>query len=309
MSKIEIKTREQILHMRRAGLVVADIHRALREATREGVRARELDAVCADVIARAGAHSNFLNYYGYPATVCISINDVVVHGIPGNQILHDGDIVTFDCGAWISAQGKQWHGDAAFSMIVGDPWVSDEEFAANRGAGALGPIVTASTHEGNTLLQRRRQLDALTRESLWAALASLATSRRLSCVGTAVENVVADRAEEFGWEAGIIEEFTGHGIGTAMHQAPEVLNYRARGISPKLQPGMVLAVEPMLTTGSIDTITESDEWTVRSIDGSDAAQWEHTVAILDDGISILTATDSGVAGLAPYGIEPVILDA
>lgn len=308
MSRIELKSRDQIRKMRQAGLVVAAIHQALREAAVDGVVLKDLDAVCADVIARHGARSNFLNYYGYPATVCISVNDVVVHGIPGKQRLCDGDIVSFDCGAWIADGKTQWHGDAAFTMVVGDPFLSDEVFAEQRGAGKTGLTAALDAKSGDDLVTTRRQLDALTRESLWAALAGIARGRRVSAVGNAVEDIVAARVDEFGWEAGIIEEFTGHGIGTAMHQDPEVLNYRVRGLSPKLRPGMVLAIEPMLTSGDIETSTDSDRWTVRTVDGSDAAQWEHTVAILDDGISVLTAVDGGVAGLAPYGVTPVILD-
>ena len=129
MSHIEYKTLDQIKWMREAGLVVAEIHRSLREAARPGVTTGELDEVSADAIRRCGARSNFLNYYGYPATVCISPNDVIVHGIPGKRKLAVGDIVTFDCGAWLERSGKQWHGDAAFSMIVGDEFTSDEEFA------------------------------------------------------------------------------------------------------------------------------------------------------------------------------------
>lgn len=302
MSRIELKTVEQMRWMRRAGLVVADIHSSLRAAARPGITTRELDAVSAEAIRRGDATSNFLHYSGYPATVCISVNDVVVHGIPGDYELREGDLVSFDCGAWIGEAGRQWHGDAAFSMIVGDEYVSDEEFAAGkRGAGPTPAGLADST------MRRRRELDAVTRESLWAALASLAGGRRVSCVGRAVEDVVAINADDLGWEAGIIEEYTGHGIGTAMHQDPEVLNYNARGISAKLKPGMVLAVEPMLTAGGIDTLTEADEWTVRTTDGSDAAHWEHTVAILPNGISVLTAPDSGRAGLAPYGVEPIEL--
>lgn len=302
MQRIELKTRDQIRWMREAGLVVADIHASLRQAVRAGVTTAELDEVSADAIKRGGATSNFLNYYGYPATVCISVNDVVVHGIPGKQKLKDGDIVSFDCGAWVSHGGKQWHGDAAFSIIVGDEWVDDESFmAGKRGLGAHPQGIDEAT------MKRRRELDVVTRESLWAALASLEKGRRVSSVGRAVEEVVAKYDDEFGWEAGIIEEYTGHGIGTAMHQDPEVLNYDARGIFPRVKPGMVLAVEPMLTSGSIETITESDQWTVRTVDGSDAAHWEHTVAILDDGISVLTAPDYGKAGLAPFGVEPIEL--
>lgn len=285
MGRIELKTRDQVRLMRQAGLVVADIHEALREAAQPGVTTAELDAVSADAILRAGARSNFLGYMGYPATVCIAVNDVVVHGIPGERKLRAGDIVSFDCGAYIDRGGKQWHGDAAFTIVVG-----------------------GESSVPEPVRRRREELEAVTRESMWAAVASLATGRRLSAVGEAVESVVADHAEANGWEVGIIEEYTGHGIGTRMHQDPEVLHYRARGFFPRLRPGMVLAIEPILVTGSIDTVVEADEWTVRTVDGGDAAQWEHTVAILEDGISVLTAPDAGRAGLAPFGITPVVLD-
>lgn len=303
MARIELKTIEQLRWMRRAGLVVADIHASLRDAARPGVTTAELDEVSAEAIRRNGATSNFLHYFGYPATVCISVNDVLVHGIPGSQRLEAGDIVSFDCGAWVGQAGRQWHGDAAFTMVVGDPFISDADFAS--GTRASGPAPVGVSEE---VLRKRRELDAVTREALWAALAGIARGKRVSAVGAAVEEVVAARALDFGWEAGIIEEYTGHGIGTAMHQEPEVLNFNARGISARLKPGMALAVEPMLTTGSIETFTEDDEWTVRTEDGSDAAQWEHSIAILPDGVSVLTAADAGAAGLAPYGITPISLD-
>lgn len=279
-NRIQLKTLEQVRLMRRAGLVVADIHAALREAVRPGITTAELDRVSAETIASHGATSNFLNYFGYPATVCISVNDVVVHGIPDDRVLEVGDLVSFDCGAYLTVDGRQWHGDAAFTTIVGGD--------------------AAGT-------QKRRQLNALTEEAMWAGLASLATGRRLSCVGEAVEDVVAEHARSDGWEAGIIEEYVGHGIGTAMHQEPDVLNYRAHGISPRLRPGMVLCVEPMIVTGSIETVTLGDDWTVKTLDGGDAAHWEHTIALLEDGVSVLTAPDCGAAGLAPYGITPVVL--
>ncbi|MDC4232128.1 M24 family metallopeptidase [Actinomyces sp. B33] len=301
MSRIEIKSRRQIGWMREAGLVVADIHKSLRSAARPGVTTAELDAVSAEAIARAGATSNFLHYYGYPATVCISVNDVVVHGIPDDRVLAEGDLVSFDCGAWVGHDSRQWHGDAAFSMIVGREWIGDADFAAGARSADRVPA------DADPAVRRRHELDDVTRESLWAALAALATGRRVSAVGRAVEEVVAERAEALGWEAGIIEEYTGHGIGTAMHQAPDVLNFNARGISPKLRPGMVLAVEPMLVAGSIETSTDADEWTVRTVDGADAAHWEHSIALLDDGVCVLTAPDCGAAGLAPYGVAPVVL--
>lgn len=317
---IELKTRDQIRYMREAGLVVADIHRALRQAAQPDVVCTDLDAVSREVIAAAGASSNFLGYYGYPATVCISVNDVLVHGIPGKQKLCAGDIVKFDCGAYVERQGKQWHGDAAFTMIVGEGAVeagpdglvegSFGAFLAQGSSVSQAHEFLPAEYEGVVAakLRRRRELEVVTRESMWAALAALASAKRVSAVGNAVEHVVAQRAVDFGWEAGIIEDFTGHGIGTAMHQAPDVMNFAVRGLTPRVRAGMVLAVEPMLTTGGIDSLTDADQWTVRMVDGSDGAQWEHTIAILDEGVSVLTAQDSGAAGLAPYGVTPVVLD-
>lgn len=269
--------------MRRADLVVADIHKALREAAKPGVTTDELDTVSALVIERAGAKSNFLGYYGYPATVCISVNDTVVHGIPNDYALQEGDIVSFDCGAYVEAEGKQWHGDSCFTMIVG-----------GEDKGTADDIV----------------LSKVTEEAMWAGVASLASKKRgltIACVGDAVEQVVADATLEYGWEPGIVEEFIGHGIGTQMHQSPDVLNYSVRGRQPKVVPGMVVCVEPILTRGSAAVKTLEDEWTVKTLDHSHAAHWEHSVAILEDGISVLSAPDFGKAGLAKYGIEPIAL--
>ncbi|QWW19241.1 type I methionyl aminopeptidase [Schaalia sp. 19OD2882] len=297
MRRIELKTRDQMRFMRRAGLVVADIHRALRDFAAPGVTTLECDEVVREVIAKAGAKSNFLGYHGFPATVCISVNDEVVHGIPGKKRLRAGDIVSFDCGAYIVEAGKQWHGDAAITMIIGD-----EPRPTTGGPSAAEAAIPPD------LLERRRQLDQVTHAALDAALAAVATGRRVGVVGAAVEKVVEDHGERFGWEAGIVEEFTGHGIGTAMHQAPDVLNYMVHGRTEKLRPGMVLAVEPMLTGGCAEVTTDRDGWTVRTKDGSDAVQWEHSIAIVEDGVSVLTAPDRGAALLAPFGITPVDLD-
>ncbi|MCL3777027.1 MULTISPECIES: type I methionyl aminopeptidase [unclassified Actinomyces] len=284
--QIQIKTPDQVRHMRRAGLVVADIHAALREAVRPGVTTGELDAVCAEVISRAGAHSSFLGYYDYPATVCTSVNDEVVHGIPGERVLAEGDLITFDCGAYVlDEEGTQWHGDAAFTTVVGGRYACDSD----------------------------RLLDTTTRHALWAAIAAVAraaageaTGRgtRLNAIGDAVEEVVDAAAQEHGQRLGILEEYVGHGIGTAMHMAPDVLNYSVRRKGPRLRPGMVLAIEPMLTAGSPRVRELDDGWTVVTEDGSRAAQWEHTVAIVPGGVWVLTAPDGGVEGLSPYGIEP-----
>ena len=285
-NRIEIKTPDQVRHMRRAGLVVADIHAALREAVRPGVTTGELDAVCAATIERAGAHSNFLGYYDYPATVCVSVNEEVVHGIPGERELREGDLVTFDCGAYVlDESGTQWHGDAAFTTVVGGRYASDSD----------------------------RILDSTTHRALWAAIASLARAMageapgragRLNAVGDTVEDVVAEARRDHGVPIGILEDYVGHGIGTAMHMAPDVLNYSVKRRGPRLQPGMVLAVEPMLAAGEPEVEELDDGWTVVTVDGSRAAQWEHTVALVPDGVGVLTASDGGVEGLAPYGIEP-----
>ena len=285
-NRIEIKTPDQVRHMRRAGLVVADIHAALREAVRPGVTTGELDAVCAATIERAGAHSNFLGYYDYPATVCVSVNEEVVHGIPGERELREGDLVTFDCGAYVlDESGTQWHGDAAFTTVVGGRYASDSD----------------------------RILDSTTHRALWAAIASLARAMageapgragRLNAVGDTVEDVVAEARRDHGVPIGILEDYVGHGIGTAMHMAPDVLNYSVKRRGPRLQPGMVLAVEPMLAAGEPEVEELDDGWTVVTVAGSRAAQWEHTVALVPDGVWVLTASDGGVEGLDPYGIEP-----
>lgn len=283
---IQIKTRDQVLRMREAGLVVADIHAALREAVRPGVTTAELDAVSAAAIERGGARSNFLGYEGYPATVCISVNDEVVHGIPGERVLETGDLVTFDCGAYVTDDdGTQWHGDAAFTTVVGGRYASESD----------------------------RALDTTTREALWAAVAAVARAaageahgraERLNVVGDTVEEVVAEASLREGVPLGILEDYVGHGIGTAMHMDPDVLNYSVKRRGPRLRTGMVIAIEPMLTAGGPEVRELDDGWTVVTEDGSRAAQWEHTVALVPGGVWVLTAPDGGVEGLAPYGIEP-----
>ncbi|WP_303323770.1 type I methionyl aminopeptidase [Actinomyces radicidentis] len=283
---IQIKTRDQVLRMREAGLVVADIHAALREAVRPGTTTAELDAVSAAAIERGGARSNFLGYEGYPATVCVSVNDEVVHGIPGERVLEAGDLVTFDCGAYVTDDdGTQWHGDAAFTTVVGGRYASEAD----------------------------RVLDTTTREALWAAIAAVARAasgeargrdERLNVVGDTVERVVAEASLREGVPLGILEDYVGHGIGTAMHMDPDVLNYSVKRRGPRLRTGMVIAIEPMLTAGGPEVRELDDGWTVVTEDGSRAAQWEHTVAIVPGGVWVLTAPDGGFEGLAPHGIEP-----
>jgi len=270
MTRIEYKTDDQIRVMRRAGLVVAKLHSAVREAAVVGATTNDLDRVAAQVIAEAGATPNFLGYYGYPKTICTSVNDEVVHGIPSERELQAGDLLSVDAGAVVDG----WHGDAAFSMIVGGEHDPRDE-----------ALIQATT------------------DTMWAGIAAVATSKFLGQVSAAME----DAARAAG-QYGIVRDYTGHGIGSAMHQPPEVLNYRTRSRGPRLKRGMCLAIEPMLTLGEHHTNVLDDDWTVVTADGSRAAHVEHTVAIHSRGIWVLSAPDGGEAGLAPHGITPYPLD-
>ena len=272
--RIEYKTREQVVVMRRAGLVVADALDAVRAALAPGVTTAELDAVAEDVIRSAGATPSFLGYHGYPASLCVSVNEEIVHGIPGSRVLRPGDVVSVDCGAIVDG----WHGDSAFSAVL-DP---------------ADPADLA--------------LVSTTEDALWAGIAALATGERLGAVGEAVEDVVEAAAARTGGEPfGIVEDYVGHGIGTAMHQPPDVPNYRTRDRGARLRPGLCVAVEPMLVRGAEANHVLGDDWTVVTDDGSRAAHWEHTVALLEDGIVVLTARDGGAERLRALGVEVAAL--
>lgn len=289
---IEIKTATEIGYLREAALVVEQIHQALWTNVRPGITPKQLDKISAQVIEEQGAHSNFYGYYDYPATVCISVNDTVVHGIPDHTPLKAGDLVSFDCGAYLMRNGKQWHGDSCFSIVVPQQPLPLP----------TPSIATADLGELNT---PAAQLNALTRESMWAAIAALAGAKTVGAVGNAVEDVLDLGVQRFGWQGDVVEEFTGHGIGTAMHQPPDVVNFRARGGQAKLRPGMVLCIEPILTYGANKCVTLDDGWTVKTVDGKLACHWECQVAILPNGISVLNQPDYGTAGLAAYGVKPV----
>jgi methionyl aminopeptidase len=252
--------------MRRAGLVVADALDAVRSALLPGVTTVELNAIAEDVIRSAGATPSFLGYQGFPATLCISVNEEVVHGIPGGRVVASGDVVSVDCGAILHG----WHGDAAFTTIVGP-----------------------ALHGVNP---RDVELVEVTWASLWAGIAAMAVGERLNAVGAAVEDEVGDRF-------GIVEGYGGHGIGTRMHQDPHVLNYRTRDRGPRMRPGLCIAVEPMLTSGDPSTLVLSDDWTVVTRDGARAAHWEHSVALMEGGLWVLTARDGGVLELADRGVR------
>jgi len=275
----ELKTNEQIILMREAGLATAEALKAVRAAIKPGVSTLELDKIADDKIKSLGGHSNFQLVPGYSHTICSSINEEVVHGIPAaNRILQAGDIVSIDCGAEIG----EWNGDSAMTVIVPGE-------------------ISAET------LSRRQKLSDVTEGSLWAGIAALAKAKHLNQVGEAIQDHIEAQGKKDGIDYGILEEYVGHGIGRSMHEDPPVYNYRVRGNGPKVVPGLVVAIEPMVTAGSADTKVLGDGWTVSTKDSSDASHWEHSVAVHDRGIWVLTAFDGGVAGLAPFGVVPVPL--
>ena len=264
---LEIKTVDEIKLMREAGLVVAEGLAAMRDAVAPGVSTAELDAIARDVLARAGATSSFLNYGfpPFPAVICASVNAEIVHGIPSpDTVLREGDLISLDFGAIVDG----WHGDAAITVAVGE--------------------VAPETAE----------LSAVCEKALWDGLAVVRAGGRLTDISHAVETSVH---ESGGY--GIVTGYGGHGIGTQMHMDPHVQNVGRPGRGPQLVPGLALAIEPMITGGSAATRELGDQWTVATADGSLAAHWEHTVAILDDGPWVLTAPDGGRAELAARGVE------
>jgi methionyl aminopeptidase len=262
----EIKTDEQFALMRRAGLVVADALDAMVAAARPGLTTRELDGVAAEVIRDAGAVPSFLGYHGFPAVSCLSVDDEVVHGIPGDRLLKEGDVLSLDCGAIYEG----WHGDSAVTVVLGDP----------------SPEVAG--------------LLAACEDAMWAGIAAAVVGGRLGDVSAAVE-----RATRSAGSYGIVEGYGGHGIGTQMHMDPHVPNLGRPGRGPELQAGMALAIEPMLTLGSPDVEELDDGWTVVTEDGSLAAHFEHTVALTVDGPWVLTARDGGATRLAAAGVATV----
>jgi methionyl aminopeptidase len=253
------------------GRITAASLAAVRLAIAPGVTTLELDSIAETVIRAKNAVPNFLKEPGYIHTICSSVNDEVVHGVPGGRVLQPGDLVSIDSGAEFGG----WNGDAAFSVVIPDP----------------------SRPE---LVVRRQKLSDAAEHALWCGIAALARSRRLNDIGVAIENGVL----EYG-QFGIVEDYVGHGIGRSMHEEPPVFNYRVRQSGPEVKPGLVVAIEPMITGGTIETHVLADDWTVATDDGSDAAHWEHSVAVHDGGLWVLTADDGGAAGLAPFGIVPV----
>lgn len=279
----ELKTNEQIILMREAGLITSAALDAVCDAIKPGITTLELDQIADDKIQELGGHSNFQLVPGYSHTICASINDEVVHGIPAvNRVLTAGDIISVDCGAEIG----EWNGDSARTFIV----------PGGEAAGVSAEV-----------LKRRQLLSDVTEGSLWAGIAALSKAKHLNQVGEAIQEYIEARGHENGSDYGILEEYVGHGIGRSMHEDPPVFNYRVRGNGPKVVPGLVVAIEPMVTAGSAITHVLDDGWTVSTKDSSDSSHWEHSVAVHDKGIWVLTALDGGAAGLAPFGVVPVPL--
>ncbi|MEJ7690443.1 MAG: type I methionyl aminopeptidase [Nocardioidaceae bacterium] len=260
---IEIKTPAQIATMREAGIVVAETLELLRAAVAPGVTTRQLDQRAEEYIRSRGATPNFLGYHGYPATICTSVNEQVVHAIPNDTPLEEGDVISIDCGAIVDG----WHGDSAITLAVGE--VSAE------------------------LLELMRVCE----ESLWRGMAATAPGGRVTDISHAIETYVRSQGDY-----GIVEDYVGHGIGSAMHMPPSVPNFGRPGKGPKLVEGLALAVEPMITMGTIETEVLADDWTVVTADGSWSAHFEHSFTLTPDGALVLTALDGGASKLAELGV-------
>jgi methionyl aminopeptidase len=269
----KLKSDDDIRKMRVAGLLTAKALQAVIAAVRPGITTLELDAIAEKTIRDGGGIPNFHLVPGYYHTICASINSEVVHGIPNNRELKAGDLLSIDCGAEVDG----WNGDSAFSMVVpGD--------------------------ESPLSIQRQKQSDVC-EESLWAGIAAFATGARLNDVGIAVESYIKSQGPY-----GILREYIGHGVGRSMHEDPAVFNYKTKDPGPAIEPGLCIAIEPMITAGDQATFIQDDDWTVETMDGSDGAHWEHTVARHSRGIWVLTAEDGGISGLSRYGITPVALN-
>jgi len=256
--------------MRVAGLLVARTLEVVSAAVAEGVTTIELDRLAEGHIRDHGGRPSFPEVPGYRHTLCTSVNEQVVHGIPGERVLRAGDLLSIDCGAIVAG----WHGDAAVTVIVGGPEAARPEDLA---------------------------LSRATEDSLYAGIAALQVGKRLYAVGEAVEASIEASGERLGHDFGIVEDYVGHTIGTEMHQDPQIFNYAVRTRGPMVRSGYTGAIEPMVTWGSPDTDVLSDGWTVVTADGSRAAHWEHTVAVRDEGLWVLTAVDGGAARLAALG--------
>ncbi|EHR49011.1 methionine aminopeptidase, type I [Saccharomonospora marina XMU15] len=252
---IEVKSRSELEAMRAAGLVVARTLRGIMETAAPGMSTAELDELAEQTIREANAVPSFKGYHGFPASICTSVNEQIVHGIPSpDRVLREGDLLSVDCGAILDG----WHGDSAVTIEIG------------------------------AVTERDKALSAATRAAMLAGVRAVNPGARLTDVSHAIEQAARRAAAEDGVEYGMVLEYGGHGIGSAMHMDPFLPNVGEPGRGPLLEVGMALAIEPMLTAGSSETVELDDGWTVVTADGSRAAHWEHTVAVTDEGPWVLT---------------------
>ena len=262
---IELKNLDQLKSMRKAGLVVADTLQLLKQSAQVGMTTLELNEIAVANLAKHGAKSSFLGYHGFPAVICASVNEEVVHGIPNKRKLISGDVLSIDFGAII----EDWHGDAAISFGLGEVDPADQK------------------------------LMDVCEESMWRGIAAGKNGCRLTDISAAIESYINSQGKY-----GILREYGGHGIGSAMHQEPHILNFGPAGNGPELVSGMALALEPMITRGNERTKVLSDDWTVVSQDSSKGAHFEHTYTIAPDGKAfVLTSLDGGKAELNRLGVQ------
>ena len=262
---IELKNLDQLKSMRKAGLVVADTLQLLKQSAQVGMTTLELNEIAVANLAKHGAKSSFLGYHGFPAVICASVNEEVVHGIPNKRKLISGDVLSIDFGAII----EDWHGDAAISFGLGEVDPADQK------------------------------LMDVCEESMWRGIAAGKSGGRLTDISAAIESYINSQGKY-----GILREYGGHGIGSAMHQEPHILNFGPAGNGPELVSGMALALEPMITRGNERTKVLSDDWTVVSQDSSKGAHFEHTYTIAPDGKAfVLTSLDGGKAELNRLGVQ------
>lgn len=263
---VQIKTPEQLVKMRSAGLVVAEALATMRAAVEPGISTADLDAIAEKVIRGAGAIPSFKGYQGFPASICASVNEQIVHGIPSaRQVLREGDLISIDCGAILDG----WHGDSAITVGVGE---------------AVKPDLL--------------RMATVAEDAMWAGIAAAARGvrsgrGRLTDISYAIQNSIRGEKSGMRRRYGIVDGYGGHGIGTEMHQDPHILNHGRPGKGPFLVPGMALAIEPMITMGSARTLELADGWTVVSVDGSYAAHVEHSIGLFEDGVWVFTAPDGG----------------
>jgi methionyl aminopeptidase len=261
--RVTLKNRSQIERMAVAGRLVSDVLDRLGEELRPGITTLALDRLAADMIRRAGAVPSFVGVPGrlrpYRHAICVSIDEEVVHGIPGNRRVEEGRIVSIDAGAIVAG----WHGDAARTWVVGEV-----------------PVATQTLVEA-------------TRQAMLAGIAAAVPGNHIGDISAAIEAV----AREHGY--GVVRSFVGHGIGTEMHEEPQVSNFATGSRGRRLEPGLCLAIEPMFTLGSHEVAIKDDGWTVVTADGSLAAHWEHTIAVTSEGPRILTASQPARAGELP----------